>query len=334
MMKIDVFNHILTQKFNEQRLKLAPPELSSILAARVKNIPALWDLDTRFKIMDMFEDYVQVLTLANPPLEVLAGPEDALELARIGNDEMAELVAKYPDRFVAAVASIPMNNVDGALKEMDRAINELGLKGVQIFSPMKGRALDHPDFLPVFEKIAEYDLPILLHPARNFRFADYPAEDESQVEIWHIFGWPYDTAAAMTRLVLWGIFDKYPNLKVITHHLGGLVPFTEGRILEGYNKLAKSQKGKSLLDRLEKHPHEYFRMFYADTVTNGSLAALECGVDFFGADQVVFATDHPFDSEGGSKYIRDTIRVLSGLTASDEDKKKIYQENAKRLFKL
>ena len=138
MMKIDVFNHILTQKFNEQRLKLAPPELSSILAARVKNIPALWDLDTRFKIMDMFEDYVQVLTLANPPLEVLAGPEDALELARIGNDEMAELVAKYPDRFVAAVASIPMNNVDGALKEMDRAINELGLKGVQIFSPMKG----------------------------------------------------------------------------------------------------------------------------------------------------------------------------------------------------
>ena len=333
-MKIDVFNHFVTPKFNEKRLEKAPPALSEIMAARLKIVPALGDLEARFKIMEMFEDYVQILTLANPPLEVLGGPEDALELARIGNDEMAELVDKYPDRFVAAVASIPMNNIDGALNEMDRAINELGLKGVQIYSPLKGRPLDHPDFLPVFEKIAEYDLPILLHPARTFHFADYPAEDESQFEIWHIFGWPYDSSAAMTRLVFFGLFDKFPNLKIITHHLGGLVPYTEGRIREGYNKLAKTKKGKSLLDRLEKHPHDYFRMFYADTVTNGSLAALECGVAFFGVDQVVFATDHPFDSEGGSKFVGDTIRTITELKVSDDDKRKIYQDNAKRLFKL
>ena len=333
-MKIDVFNHFVTPKFNEKRLEKAPPALSQILAARLKSIPALGDLEARFRIMDMFEDYVQILTLANPPVEVLGGPEDALELARIGNDELAELVNKYPDRFVAAAASIPMNNIDGALNEMDRAINELGLKGVQIYSPLKGLPLDHPDFLPVFEKIAEYDLPILLHPARTFHFADYPAEDESQFEIWHIFGWPYDSTAAMTRLVFFGLFDKFPNLKIITHHLGGLVPYTEGRIREGYNKLAKTEKGKSLLDRLEKHPHDYFRMFYADTVTNGSLAALECGVAFFGVDQVVFATDHPFDSEGGSKFVGDTIRTMSEMQASDEDKRKIYQDNTKRLFKL
>ena len=333
-MKIDVFNHILTKKFNEKRLEMAPPALSSILAARLKTIPALWDLDLRFKIMDQFEDYVQVLTLANPPVEVLGGPEDALELARIGNDEMAELVHKYPDRFVAAVASVPLNNIEGALEEMDRAINELGLKGVQMFSPMKGRSLDHPDFLPVFEKIAEYDLPVLLHPARTFHFADYPAEDESQFDIWQIFGWPYDSSAAMTRLVLCGLFDKFPNLKIITHHLGGLVPYTEGRILEGFNKLAKTEKGKSLLDRLEKHPHDYFRMFYADTATNGSLAALECGVAFFGVDRVLFATDMPFDSEGGPKFVRDTLSTISQMKASSEEKNKIYQENAKSLFKL
>ena len=333
-MKIDVFNHIVTPKFNQRRLETAPPALSEIIAARLKIIPALGDLEARFKIMDMFEDYVQILTLANPPVEVLGGPEDALELARIGNDELAELVDKYPDRFVAAAASIPMNNIDGALNEMDRAINELGLKGVQIYSPLKGLPLDHPDFLPVFEKMAQYDLPILLHPARTFHFADYPAEDESLFEIWHIFGWPYDSSAAMTRLVFFGLFDKFPNLKIITHHLGGLVPYTEGRIREGYNKLAKSEKGKSLLDRLEKHPHDYFRMFYADTVTNGSLAALECGVAFFGVDQVVFATDHPFDSEGGSKFVGDTIRTITEMKASDDDKRKIYQDNAKRLFKL
>ena len=333
-MKIDVFNHFVTPKFNEKRLQTASSALSEILAARLKIIPALGDLEARFKIMDMFEDYVQILTLANPPLEVLGGPEDALELARIGNDEMAELVAKYPDRFAAAVAALPMNNIDGALKEMDRAINELGLKGVQIFSPVKGRALDQPEFLPIFEKMAEYDLPILLHPARTFHFADYPAEDDSQFDIWHIFGWPYDSTAAMTRLVCWGIFDKFPNLKIITHHLGGLVPYTEGRIQEGYNKLGKTEKGKILLDRLERHPYDYFRMFYADTATNGSLAALECGVAFFGVDQVVFATDHPFDSEGGSKFVGDTIRTITALKASDDDKRKIYQDNAKRLFKL
>ena len=333
-MKIDVFNHFVTPKFNEKRLKTAPPALSEIIAARLKVIPALGDLEARFKIMDMFEDYVQILTLANPPLEVLGGPEEALELARIGNDEMAELVAKYPDRFAAAVAALPMNNIDGALKEMDRAINELGLKGVQLFTPVKGRSLDQPEFLPIFEKMAEYDLPILLHPARTFHFADYPAEDESQFDIWHIFGWPYDSTAAMTRLVCWGIFDKFPNLKIITHHLGALVPYTEGRIQEGYNKLGKTEKGKILMDRLEKHPYDYFRMFYADTATNGSLPALECGVAFFGVDQVVFATDMPFDSKGGSKFVGDTIHTITELKASDDEKKKIYQDNAKRLFKI
>ena len=131
-----------------------------------------------------------------------------------------------------------------------------------------------------------------------------------------------------------GLFDKFPNLKIITHHLGGLVPYTEGRILEGFNKLAKTEKGKSLLDRLEKHPHDYFRMFYADTATNGSLAALECGVAFFGVDRVLFATDMPFDSEGGPKFVRVTLSTISQLKASSEEKNKIYQENAKSLFKL
>jgi len=332
-MKIDVFNHILTKQYNEKRLKKAPPGMN--LAARVKGMPALWDLDLRFKMMDRFEDYVQILTPANLPVEVLAGPEDAVELARIANDEMAELVAQHSDRFVGAVACLPMNNIDAALKEMERAIRELGLKGVQLFTHVNGRPLDHPDFLPVFEQMAKYDLPIWLHPGRNFRFSDYPTEDQSQYEIWHIFGWPYDTAAAMTRLVFTGLFDKYPNLKIIAHHLGGLVPYTEERIREGFNKVAKgSEEGRSVLDKLERHPYDYFRKFYADTATNGSLAALECGVAFFGVDRVLFATDMPFDSEGGSKYIRDTISAIKGMTASMDDKKKIYEENAKQLFRL
>ena len=331
-MKIDVFCHILTPQFNERRLAMAPPAMD--LAARIKTMPAIIDLEERFRIMDMFEDYVQILTMANPPVEVIADPEDAAEMSRIANDEMAELVTKHPDRFVGAVACLPMNNPDAALIEIDRAIKDLGMVGVQVFTHVKGRALDHPDFLPVFEKMAEYDLPIWLHPGRNAKFSDYPAEDGSLYDIWHIFGWTFDSTAAMTRLVFTGIFDKYPNLKIITHHLGGLVPYTHGRILQGYNKVGKrSEEGRKLLDQLKRHPYDYFKMFYADTATNGSVAALRCGVDFFGVDRVMFGTDMPFDSEGGSVFIGETIKTMEEMNASEEDKRKIYEENIKRLIK-
>jgi predicted TIM-barrel fold metal-dependent hydrolase len=331
-MKVDVYNHILPGKYKQARLKTAPPGLDP--DAPFKSMPALWDLDERFKIMDMFEEYAQVLTLANPPVEVLAGPQDAIELARMANDEMAELVAKYPARFLAAVACLPMNNLDAALKETDRAIEELGMKGVQIFTPVNGRALDGPEFLPLFEKMAQHDLPVLLHPARNIHFADYPEEKESRYQIWQVMGWPYDTSVAMTRLVCTGLFDKYPDLKIVTHHLGGLVPYLDQRIREGFDKVGKTPEGKALFQRLKRHPHDYLPMFYADTVTTGSIAALECGVAFFGEDRVLFATDMPFDTTGGSRYIGDTISAIRGMTASQATRKKIYERNARRLFKL
>ncbi|MCH6570459.1 MAG: amidohydrolase family protein [Acidobacteria bacterium] len=331
-MKIDAYNHILPGKYKQACLKAAPPELN--LEAFVEGIPALWDLSARFKIMDMFEEYVQVLALAHPPLEMLAAPEGAAVLARLANDEMAELVAKYPTRFLAAIAALPMNNVDEALKETERAIEDLGLKGVQIFTPTGGRALDAPEFLPIFEKMAEYDLPILLHPARDASFIDYPAEKESRYQMWRTLGWPYDTAVAMTRLVCTGLFEKYPNLKILTHHLGGIVPYLEQRIREGFDKMEKTPGGKALFQKLSRHPHDFLSMFHADTVTTGSAAALECGLKFFGEDRVLFATDMPFDTVGGSEYVAHTIGAITQMKASQRVKRKIYHQNARRLFQL
>lgn len=331
-MKIDVFCHILTPEFNKRRLAVAPPSMG--LEARLKTMPAIINLEERFRVMDMFDDYVQILTMANPPVEVIADQEEAAEMSRIANDEMAELVTKYPDRFVGAVACIPMNDPDAALIEIDRAINDLDLKGIQLFTHIKGRPLDDPEFMPIFEKMAECDLPIWLHPGRNGKFSDYPAESESLYDIWHIFGWTYDSTAAMTRLVFAGLFDKYPTLKIITHHLGGLVPYTHGRILQGYNKVGKrSDAGRELLGKLKRHPYDYFKMFYGDTATNGSVAALECGIDFFGVDRVLFASDMPFDSEGGHVFVGDTIKTMEDLEASGEDKRKIYEGNIKRLIR-
>src|ERR1044071_1274632 len=116
MMKIDVFNHIVTPRFNEARKRIAPPPMR--LQDQERIMPALFDLDARFRAMDTAGDgYVQILTSANPPVENIGGPEPALELSRIANDEMAELVSRYPDRFIGAAACVPMNDIDAAIGE-------------------------------------------------------------------------------------------------------------------------------------------------------------------------------------------------------------------------
>src|SRR5579885_837251 len=136
-MKIDIFPHIFPKPFHERMLSMS--ERANYMQKRVRDIPVMVDLDLRFRIMDQFPDYVQVLTLASPPIEAVGDPKTSPELARIANDGMAELVNKHPDRFPAFVASLPMNNMDACLKEVDRAIKDLGARGVQIFSNVNGR---------------------------------------------------------------------------------------------------------------------------------------------------------------------------------------------------
>ena len=151
---------------------------------RVSAIPMLYDVDARFEKIDQFgEDYKQVFSLNLPPIEVVAGPEDSPELAQIANDGMAEVANKYPDRFPGYVAALPMNNVQASLDEIDRAVGKMGARGIQIFTNVNGRALDDPELMPIFEKMAAYDLPIWLHPTRSAQFADYVDEDLSLIHI-------------------------------------------------------------------------------------------------------------------------------------------------------
>ena len=335
MKKLDIFNHILPRPFYELMMKVAP-NLGE-MGKRVRAVPMLYDLDERFRVMDRFPDYHQVLSLASPPLEAYGGPEVAVDLARAANDGMAELVGRHPDRFPAFVASLPMSDPQVAWKECHRAVNDLGARGVQIFTNVSGKPLDEPEFSPLFELMAGFDLPILLHPARSARFADYPTEDRSKYEIWWTFGWPYETSVAMSRIVFAGLFDRYPSLKIVTHHCGAMIPYFEGRVGPGWDQLGSRTSDEDLtlvLKRLEKRPLDYFRMFYGDTALFGSRAATECGLSFFGADRIVFASDAPFDPEKGPMYIRETLRVLDELDLSAEDRKKICFENTEKLLKL
>ena len=335
MKKIDIYNHIWPQAFYEKVMEISP-NLSN-MTKRVKAVPMITDLDVRFKVMDQFEDYCQILSLASPPLEMLVPASHVNDLARLANDSMAELVHQYPDRFPGFIATLALTDPDGAVEEARRAMADLGAVGVQGFTNVDGKCMDGPEYRPLFRLLAEFDRPIWVHPTRGPNFSDYLAEDHSKYEIWWAFGWPYETSVFMARMVFSKLFDELPGLKIITHHGGGMIPYFEGRVGYGWDQLGARTSAvdyKVLLKELKRRPLDYFRDFIADTALFGSTPATQCAIDFFGIDNVVFASDAPFDPEQGPLYIRETIKVIDGLDLSDADRQKIYHDNAIRLCGL
>jgi uncharacterized protein len=333
-MKIDVFNHIMPRRFFEKFQEVAARH--GDMVQRSYRIPLLADLDARFRVMDEYGEYCQIISMPSPPMEAYADPQATPLLARIANDGMAELVQRYPDRFAGFVAALPMKNPDAAVAELERSVQQLGARGVQMYTNVAGRPLDDPPLAPLFERMASCDLPIFLHPARGANMTDYASEPKSRYEIWWTFGWPYETSAAMARLVFSGLFDRFPKLKIITHHCGAMIPYFDHRIKHGWAQLGKRTSDEDysgVLPGLRKPLMDYFHMFYADTALFGSASGLRCGLDFFGVDHVLFASDLPYDPEPGL-YIRETIQALDSLGLSAHDSERIYRGNAERLLNL
>jgi uncharacterized protein len=327
---VDIYCHIFPDKFFQEMNRIAP-RLGNI-GARLRGVKKLFDLDERFREMDQFGDYREIISLPNPPIEDFAPGEAGLALARIGNDAMAELCAKHPDRFPTFVAALSMTDVEGSVKEARRAVTELKAGGIQIFTNIAGKPLDDGAFEPIFATMAELDLPIWLHPARTAAMTDYPAEQKSRFEMWWCFGWPYDTSVAMVRMVLNGLLDRYPKLKIVTHHLGGMIPFYDGRIGPGLQVLGSrtSDEDYSKILPSLKRPHlDYLHDFYGDTALfGGGIHAVRCGLEFFGCDHVVFATDTPLGP------IAPTIDTIKRLDIAESDRRKIFAGNAERLLKM
>jgi uncharacterized protein len=331
MIKIDIFPHILPIKYKEALFKMAPPGF--YIEDVIGTLPSLYDLDHRFRIMDKFDSLMQVLTLSAPPIEQIIDPKRIVDLVKLANDEMAELVLKHPDRFAAAIAALPMNNIDAALQELDRAVNDLKFRGIQLNTPINDKPLDLPEFMPIYEKMSQYNLPILIHPVRDVDYSDYRSEKKSKYMIFHVFGWPYETAAAMTRLVFSAVLEKYPNLKIVTHHCGSMVPYLEQRIIGAYDHAEMLRRAK-YKNNLRKPPIDYFKMFYYDTAIYGSTPGLMCAYAFCGADHLLFATDFPYDSQFGERYTRQTIQSIEQMDISEPEKRKIFADNARHLFRL
>lgn len=330
--KIDIFNHVAPKPYLDLLREMLPKGHGII--KRLSGLPMLHDLEARVRMMDQWPGYQQVLTIAAPPVESVVSAADAKMLVRLANDEMKAICATRPDKFPAWVASLPLNDIDASLQEMDRAI-AMGASGIQIFSNVAGLPLDRPEFYPIFERATTHHrVPIWMHPFRTVAHPDYLGEDTSLYEIWNVFGWPYETSVAVARLVFSGILDRLPELRLITHHLGGMVPFFGGRIETNWDKLGTRSVGDSnsaILEEMRRkgrRPIDYFRLFYGDTAVGGSAAAIRCGLEFFGDDRVLFGTDCPFDPEGGPLSIREAINAIDSLQLPEGSRQKIYCKNA------
>jgi aminocarboxymuconate-semialdehyde decarboxylase len=330
-MKIDIYAHVMPERYKKALYKYSDrfPTEKKVQDRR----PVLTDHETRLRKLDEFDGLVQVISVAMPPVEEVLEPKEAAELARISNDELAELVAKYPKMYIAAIANLPLNDIDASLKEAERGVKELGLKGVQIYTRVNGRPLSSDDLMPLYELMCGLDYPIWIHPMRSSDQADYPTETVSCNQIFSIFGWPFDTTAAMTRLVFAGVFEKFPAIKFITHHCAGMVPYFEDRIRVHYDN-GLERLGATHFPGLTRPPIEYFRMFYGDTALNGSPAGLRCGLEFLGEDHLLFGTDVPFDITNGTLSVRKTIGAIESLGLSDSSRQKIYEGNARKLLHL
>ena len=322
-MIIDVFSHMIPGKYQEALLKKAKISTSH-LEGWVKQNPALSDVDIRLRRIDRYPGMLEVLVPALAPLEAFVSPADACELAKVNNDAAADLVEKHPDKFMAAVALLPLSDVDAAVKEAERACMGLGMRGILMNTTINEEPLDLPKFRPLFAKMAEYDLPVWIHPPYDPAIQITPALNQAPVnngipeppehfksEAVKFVQRPMETSLAMLRLAMSGIFKEYPRIKIITHHCGGNVPFCGDRI---------------------KLRDDDLRKFYCDTAFVNTPGPMMCGYAYFGADHLLFGTDA---TEGRPHHgvTWDEIRMIEQLDMPSADKEKIFERNASRLLR-
>jgi aminocarboxymuconate-semialdehyde decarboxylase len=327
MRMIDAFAHILPRPYLD-RLEshlsstLDPKRLLYYQTGVFYFDEVLIDLEARWRKIEALGDYAQVLVLAVPPLEEVGSAGVAAAFARLANDEMAELVRRYPERFVGFAAALPLNDTEASLLEIDRSISELGALGIQMFTNMNGVPIDHPRFDPILTRIEAMQRTVWLHPTRNAGWTDYPTERESDYGLWWSLGWPYETAAALSRLVYSGQMERHPDLRLIAHHGGGMVPHFSAR-------LAMGPGFRQTQDTLPRPPLEYFRRFYADTAMFGAPHAVRCALDFFGPEHMLFGTDMPL---GGPNVAQQTVEDLESAGLSEADLAIVFSGNASRIL--
>jgi predicted TIM-barrel fold metal-dependent hydrolase len=278
-----------------------------------KVLPDHSDVDAKLKSMDRAGIRQTALSINDP------GPEwfgdDGLRVARLSNDYVASVVKAHPTRFFG-LCVLPLQDVPASLTELTRCVDNLGMKGILLYTNLAGRFPDEPEFRPLFKRAAEIGLPVLLHPAK-------PATTDivKAYEMTSFLGNMFDNTIALTRIIMAGILDEFPKLKLVCPHLGGTLPYIVGRLDHQTQVLKRGPK------YLKKAPSEYLKQVWLDVVSPLPLA-MKFGYDFMGPDRLLYASDHPWVDP---QLIADGLRSLK-LPAADE--RKIFSENAVKLFGL
>lgn len=334
-MIIDAHSHGFHGKYFDQIANVAGNWAREIVATereRAKEYPMYLDVSLRLEWLNKYGFDLQVVTPSiHVDVNLFPGDTEAkLIFARAINNNMARLMEDSKGKL-PAIGSIPLESFElFGRQEMERAIKTLGLKGISVPSNVAGKPLDLPEFEPFWAQAAEMNTVIYIHPQNPVSVSGRSYEND--YDLIHAFGWPFETTLVLCRLVFSGVMERYPSLKIITHHLGGgMIPFFWGRILETY----RSSLQKKLLGKAIPRPlFEYFSRFYYDTAVGGSTAAIKCTYEVFGADKLVFATDAPFGPEKGESRLANYPKMIKSLGLSEVETEKIFSGNAREIFNL
>ena len=289
--------------------------------------PILTNVSRRIAFMDGRKLDGSVL-VPLPWLEVTPtiwqNPQEAKEASRLCNDALAQAVQTNKQRLYG-VALLPTTEPDAMAAELKRAVKELGFVGGLVAVGPTVRRMDALEMEPLFRAAADLDVPIWLHPSRPITYPDYTDEPMSKYLDWQTLGWLHDTSTAMTRIVFAGLFQKYPDLKIITHHHGALIPLFAQRMEMGYTSFERA--GANFRTPIKPPYTDHFRKFYCDTATFGyEPLLLQQALNFFGAKRMLFGTDTPMDNAEG-EFLNNSTRSVQSLKVSDADKARIFAGN-------
>jgi predicted TIM-barrel fold metal-dependent hydrolase len=327
---IDAYTHILPMNYRQALLDLGIMEH--------KNVPRyLGDMEDRVNFLKDFPDVSNIVVPMALPWGVRPDAETAARLAAIYNDGVAELAAKYSDIIFAAVASIPINDIDNSLKEAERAITKLGMKGILLPCSLYGEEMDSPRIRPLLEMMAGFDLPIWLHPCPVAAQRGFIPRSGG----WEMLS---ETADVMYHLACSGIFEDYPNIKFVVHHGGSFIPFfhtrmksqhfdmidEEGRVIPP--EVMYSEDFAEPDHTLSEKYYANLRKFYADTAFYGvATSSVRAILDFYEPGHVIFGTDFPLPT---ARELAPSLETIHRLGLTEKEREDVLYNNAAKLISL
>ena len=327
-MKIDIHNHFYPGGFLEQLKKDgASVDIRvekdawgrSILVQGGNRVVTITEpmssIDKRLEDMARVGFDKQILTLSIPSVDIFP-VKVARDLSRLVNDEFAEIARENPEHFMA-FATLPFMDPDGAVRELERCIEQLGFKGACIGSNINGINLDDERLYPFYERMADYDLPIHIHPR-----ASRDKETFKDYRLGPMIGFEVDLSVAVVRIVMGGVLERYPKLKFIVSHLGGTIPYLAERIQNCYEAYPECQ------ENISRPAKEYLKDFYYDTVSFFA-PALMCAYALAGADHLILGSDYPHVIGD----INEAITSIENLEISAEEKEMIFSGNLLRIIR-